>query len=86
MLVQEGRAQLRVLTTVKSVIIPPALSVNIANKPKQDGDLPLDYARQGSSTHALLTEMELVGADEQELVKSAAKRFRPALKGAAGTD
>ena len=39
---------------------------------------PLDLADEGSSTHALLTEMELVGADEHELVKSAAKRFRPA--------
>ena len=44
----------------------------------QNGKRPLDFADEGSSTHALLTEMELVGADEQVLVKSAAKRFRPA--------
>ena len=84
MLVQEGRAQLHVRNKVQShahniTLYLSQLSFSFdVLQITQEGKRPLDYARRGSSTHALLTEMELVGADEHELVKSAAKRFRPA--------
>ena len=92
MLVQEGRAQLHVLNKVQShthyatlCLSQQSFSFDVLQI-AQWSRRPLDLADEGSSTHALLTEMELVGADEHELVKSAAKRFRPASQGAAGGD
>ena len=83
MLVQEGRAQLHVRNKVQShthyatfFLSEQSFSFDVLQI-AQYGRRPLDDAPLGSSTHALLTEMELVGADEQVLVKSAAKRFRP---------
>ena len=76
-LVQEGGARLRMLDRVRSshCAVGWLLDTNVSCT--QNGRTPLECAGPGSTTHALLTEMELVGADERVLTKSAARRFGP---------
>lgn len=56
------------------LVIEGKAQLRVENKA---GKRPLEVTRAGSATHALLAEMELTGADEHILIKSATKRFRP---------
>ena len=72
-LVMEGQAKLDTKDKVVFVEVFWFLKDNSV----EVGKRPLEHTTFGSSTHALLTEMEYTGADEHVLTKSAAKRFKP---------
>lgn len=72
-LVREGGAQLRRETIV--IAPPPSAFRRYTETPSmQFDDRPIHFAQPGTSTRALLEEMEFTGADELVLTKSAGWR------------